>query len=397
MLTKQSARKIAWQRVILFALAAFIFNTTEFVPVALLSDIGAGFAMPVPQVGLMMTVYAWVVALMSLPFMLLTAKVERRKLLVAVFALFVIGHAVSVFAPDYPTLLVSRIIIALAHAVFWSITAALVMRIAPTGKKAQALGLLSLGTSLAMVLGLPLGRMLGQWLGWRMTFAAIGLAALVVMVLMAKLLPRLESKNAGSLRSLPQLFRRPLLMGLYLFTVTVVSAHFTAYSYIEPFVLHIAGFGAQAATIVLLVFGLSGMAASWLFGRFYERRPLPFMFASALLLCASLLLLQPLACFQAAFFGLMFVWGTAMSCLALCMIARVLSLAPDATDVASAIYSGIFNMGIGAGALFGGLIMRGSGLQHTGWFAAALAAAAIVWLAWIQRRFHAPKETGGTR
>lgn len=389
MSTQSSDRRTAWLRVIIFALAAFIFNTTEFVPVALLSDIGAGFDMPVSEVGLMMTVYAWVVSLLSLPFMLLTAKIERRCLLLGVFAVFLLGHIVSVMAQNYAVLLGGRLIVAVAHAVFWSITSALVMRVAPLGKKAQALGLLSLGSSLAMILGLPLGRMLGQWLGWRMTFAAIALAALAVMILMAKLLPRLESQNAGSLKSLPLLAKRPLLMGLYVFTMTMVTAHFIAYSYIEPFVLNVAGFSAQTATWVLLVFGLSGVAASWLFGRVYEKMPIPFMFGSAGLLMLSLMLLQPLSAFQAAFFGLVFIWGISMTCLYLCMITRVLGHAPDATDVATAIYSGIFNVGIGAGALLGGIIMRtgGNGLHHIGWYAGAVAAAAIVWLAWIRRRF----------
>lgn len=386
--TTQSDRQTAWQRVIVLALAAFIFNTTEFVPVALLSDIGAAFAMPVSQVGLMMTVYAWVVALLSLPFMLLTAKIERRRLLLGVFAVFLVGHAVSVFAQNYPMLLGGRIIVAVAHAVFWSVTSSLVMRVAPIGKKAQALGLLSLGSSMAMILGLPLGRMLGQWLGWRMTFAAIALAALLVMILMAKLLPRLESQNAGSLKSLPLLAKRPLLVGLYAFTMMAVTAHFTAYSYIEPFALNVAQFSAQTATWVLLVFGLSGVAASWLFGRFYEKMPTPFFFGSACLLMLSLMMLYPLAGFQAAFFGLVFLWGTAMTCVYLCMITGVLGHAPDATDVATAIYSGIFNIGIGAGALLGGMIMHtDNGLYHIGWYAAAITAAAIAWLAWIKRRF----------
>ncbi|ELC7339496.1 sugar transporter [Salmonella enterica] len=381
------SRKVAWLRVVTLAIAAFIFNTTEFVPVGLLSDIAESFHMQTVQVGIMLTIYAWVVAVMSLPFMLLTSQMERRKLLICLFVLFIASHVLSFLAWNFTVLVISRIGIAFAHAIFWSITASLAIRLAPAGKRAQALSLIATGTALAMVLGLPIGRVVGQYFGWRTTFFAIGMGALITLLCLIKLLPKLPSEHSGSLKSLPLLFRRPALMSLYVLTVVVVTAHYTAYSYIEPFVQNVAGLSANFATVLLLILGGAGIIGSLVFGKLGNRHASSLVSIAIALLVVCLLLLLPAADSEAHLAILSIFWGIAIMVIGLGMQVKVLALAPDATDVAMALFSGIFNIGIGAGALVGNQVSLHWSMSAIGYIGAIPACAALVWAVLIFRKW----------
>lgn len=386
------SRSTAWLRVVTLAFAAFIFNTSEFVPVGLLTDIGSSFSMETAQVGLMLTIYAWVVALMSLPFMLMTSHVERRGLLVKIFILFIASHLLSFVAWNFWILVLARVGIAMAHAIFWSITASLAIRVAPMGKKTQAISMLATGTALAMVLGLPLGRVIGQLLGWRVTFLVIGGFALGTLVFIIRLLPKLPSEHSGSLKSVPLLFRRPALVSLYLLAVLIVTAHYTVYSYIEPFIRSAAAMGDDYTTFLLLIFGGSGIIGSVLFSVFNNKYPTALLISAIMLVVLCLLGLDFAAAGRTGFALLSVVWGMAFMAIGLSMQMKVLALAPDATDVAMSLFSGIFNLGIGAGALLGNQFILRADIANIGYLGAILAAGSLGWCIYIFRRY--PEQLG---
>lgn len=181
---KQDAPNGSWFAVVTLAIAAFIFNTTEFVPVGLLPDIATGFNMDISRTGLLMTLYAWAVTLFSLPLTMLTARFDRRRLLAALFVLFIASHALAAVAWSFSSLLLARIGVAMAHAVFWAITIPLAVRLAPKGKTSKALSFIVTGSSLATVLGVPLGTVIGNHVGWRVTFGVIGVIATIILILL---------------------------------------------------------------------------------------------------------------------------------------------------------------------------------------------------------------------
>jgi DHA1 family L-arabinose/isopropyl-beta-D-thiogalactopyranoside export protein-like MFS transporter len=374
--------KRPWWGVLALTLSAFVFNTTEFVPVGLLTAIGNSLDMEPTNVGLMLTIYAWTVAIASMPLMLLVRNVERRKLLMRVLALFIVSHVITGVAPNFTILMIGRIGIAFAHAIFWSVSVAMVVRLVPPKDKSRALGFLSVGTSIAMVAGIPIGRVIGEALGWRTTFQIIACAAVVVMAALWITLPVLPSERAGSLRSLPKLLKTPMLMVLYAVTVLTVTAHFSVYTYLEPFA-HLVNHASNGRiTYLLVLFGVAGMPAAICFGRFYPRQPHRFLLTTVALLPACLLLLFPFALTIGTLSLHILLWGGVIISFGLAMQAQVLELAHDATDLAVSLFSGLYNVGIGAGALLGNHIAHDFGLPWIGSFGGVVGAvsAAFCWM-----------------
>ena len=380
-------RRTQYFQVFLMGVSAFIMNTTEFVPVALLSDIAQDFSITTAETGWMLTLYAWIVAAMSLPLMLLTSRFERKSLLLALFAVFIASHVLSVFAWSFQVLLISRVGIALSHAIFWSITAAIAIRVAPEGKKALALSVLATGTSLAMVLGVPLGRLIGQWFGWRATFGGIGVIAFIVFILQARLLPTLPSMFEGSFRKIPELLKNPLLVSLYVLILIVFTAHYTAYSYIEPFMREVGAISENSATFVLLLFGVAGIMGSVIFSRWGDRFNTRLMLISTILILVSMLALLLAVTSVWALSLIALLWGAALMLLIISMQAKVIMVDVNAQDMLMSMFSGIINLGIGTGALFGGYAVTHISISSVGYVGAAIASIALLLMLYMIKRF----------
>lgn len=382
-----NSRHNQYLRVFALGFSAFIFNTTEFVPVGLLTDIAKDFDVPLASAGWMLTIYAWIVASMSLPMMMLTSKMERKTLLLSVFTLFIVSHGFSVIAWNFEMLVASRIGIAFAHAVFWSITASIAIRVAPPGKKTLALSVLATGTSLAMVLGVPLGRIIGQWLGWRVTFGVIGVTALLIMFALFRLLPTLPSLFSGSMKKLPELLRKPTLLGLYLFIFLLFTAHYTAYSYIEPFVKVVGQVSENFTTFLLLLFGGAGILGSVIFGYWGERANTKLLVSNTavVMLCMVLLLLSASSPWGVS--TLLLLWGTALMIVCLAMQVKVLNIDTNASDMIMLMFSGIINLGIGAGALIGAKVIHFSSLEAIGYVGSGFALLALLLIVTLLKKF----------
>lgn len=346
----------------------FVFNTSEFMPIGLLSDIANDLNISDARAGMLISVYAWVVALMSLPLMIIVSKMELKRLLLTIIAVFVLSHVASALAEGYYTLMLSRIGVACSHAIFWSIVSPLAVRIVPDDKRAFALSMVATGSSIAMVVGLPLGRVVGLYLGWRMTFLSIGVISALIFIYIAAMLPKVPSRGKFSVRRLPALLHNRVLLGVFVMSVLFATAHYTGYSYIEPFLGRVAGFTPDIVTLVLIVFGGSGMLGSIAFSKYYMSNPRRFVAVATVAPALCLLLMQVSAVSLASVLAVCVVWGAMATAFNIAFQDNVMRFAPEeATSVAMSIFSGIFNLGIGSGAYIGGVVVTHLSLGSIGY------------------------------
>lgn len=370
-----------WLPLVGLTFAVFVFNTSEFMPIGLLSDIAADLAISDARAGLLISVYAWVVALMSLPLMIMVSKSELKRLLLSVIALFVVSHVASAFAEGYYTLMLSRIGVACSHAIFWSIAPPLAVRTVPDGKRALGLSTIATGSSVAMVVGLPLGRVVGLYVGWRMTFLSIAIISALIFIFIAVVFPKLQSRGKFAFKQLPALLHNRVLVGVFIMSVLFATAHYTGYSYIEPFLGKVASMSPDVVTLVLIVFGASGMLGSIAFSKYYMANRRRFMLVMTLGPALCLLLLQVAAASLLSVVAVCIMWGAMATAFNITFQDNTIRFAPEnATSIGMSIFSGIFNLGIGSGAYVGGLVVSHLSIDYIGYAGGIIGLIATLYL-----------------
>lgn len=371
-----------WLPLIGLTFAVFVFNTSEFMPIGLLTDIATDLNISEARAGLLISVYAWVVAIMSLPLMIMVSKMELKRLLLSIIALFVVSHVASAFAEGYYTLMLSRIGVACSHAIFWSIAPPLAVRTVPDGKRALGLSTIATGSSVAMVVGLPLGRVVGLYVGWRMTFLSIAIISALIFIFIAVVFPKLQSRGKFAFKQLPDLLHNRVLVGVFIMSVLFATAHYTGYSYIEPFLGKVASMSPDVVTLVLIVFGASGMLGSIAFSKYYMANRRRFMFVMTIGPALCLLLLQVAAASLLSVVVVCIMWGAMATAFNIAFQDNTIRFAPEnATSIGMSIFSGIFNLGIGSGAYVGGLVVSHLSIDYIGYAGGIIGLIATLYLA----------------
>lgn len=335
--------------------SAFTFVTAENLPGGLLTLIAPDLGRSTSEIGLLVSAYAAVVVLASLPLSRLTRRFPRRYVLAATTAVCTVGTLWSAVALGYADLMAARMVTALGQALFWSVVTPAAASLFAPAVRGKMIARLAIGNSLAPLLGVPLGTWVGQQTSWRTAFLMFSVVSLLACLAMVIAMPNVDAEESGTARGThPSTSRFVVLMVV---TVLLVTGGFMMITFVTQFVLETAGFPDRYLSVLLLGQGVAGMAGTLLTGQVLDRRPWQTMLVALGLLTGSLVLLWGLGHVPALALVGLALFGLAFSALPPALSFLSMQVAPGATESATAISSSVFNLGIGGGAALGALVV----------------------------------------
>ncbi|WP_192037100.1 MFS transporter [Halomonas sp. YLGW01] len=365
-------------------LSAFAIGTTEFVIVGLVPTIAQDLGVSLPSAGLLVSLYAAGVAIGAPVLTALTGRLNRKLVLLGLMALFIAGNLLAWQAPGYGSLITARILTGLAHGVFFSIGSTIATSLVSKNKEASAIALMFTGLTVALVTGVPLGTWIGQNFGWRATFLVVSALGAVALIGSALLVPsNLKQAVPATLGQQLKVLTHPRLLLVYLITILGYGGTFTAFTYLAPILQDVSGFGNNAVSLIMLVYGASVAVGNIYGGKLADRMgpihalTLIFTGLTAILLVLTLSASHPVAAVLTVLVWGAFAFGNVPG-LQVYVVQQAERFVPEAVDVASGLNIAAFNIGIALGSVVGGYVVDGMALTDTAWIGAGIVILALV-------------------
>ncbi|MDF9811658.1 MFS transporter [Streptomyces sp. SPB162] len=361
------------------AIGAFGIGTTEFVIMGLLPEVAADYGVSIPTAGFLVTGYALGVVLGAPLMTVLGTRISRKRMLMLLMGLFIAGNVISAVAPVFGVMLAGRIVASLAHGAFFGIGAVVAAGLVAPAKKAGAIAMMFTGLTVANLVGVPLGTLVGQHFGWRTTFFVVAGLGVLGLLGIARLLPEQPRPEGVRLRHEIAAFRNVQVLLAMAMTVLGFGGVFAAVTYITPMMTDVAGFADTSVTWLLVLFGLGMVGGNLIGGRYADRRLMPMLYVTLGSLAVVLALFTFTAHNKITAAATILLIGALGFATVPPLQKRVLDQAAGAPTLASAVNIGAFNLGNALAAWLGGLVIA-SGLGYTApnWVGGALAAAALV-------------------
>ncbi|MDB5614530.1 MAG: transporter [Devosia sp.] len=373
-------------------LAAFAFGTAEFVIAGVLPDVARGLGVSIPIAGYLVSGYAIGIAIGGPLLAVATKKLSRKTLILLLGGVFTLGQALCALAPNFELLMAARVLVAVVHGAYFGIAAIVAVNLVPPDKRGFAVALILSGLTVSNILGVPGGTAIGNALGWRATFWAVGVLGLFATLAVALFLPAAtgQSSTTGSfLREFKVLARQQIITSLAI-AILVMIGQYSLFTYIAPLLLEVSMLDVNVVPWVLLLYGVGATIGVFVGGRLADWNLMPSLIG--ILTCqalafAAIYLAAPYPVIMAV---VVVIWGGVNFAFGSPLQSRILAWAGDAPNLASALIPSGFNVGIAIGAVFGAsLLDSGFGYRNLpliGTAALVIAVFIAIFSYWLEQR-----------
>jgi len=368
-------------KIYMLAVVSFLVGTSEFIIAGILDKVAEDIGVTVSAAGQLITVFSLAYAFGTPILMALTARVDRRKLLLASLATFVVGNLAAVLLPGFESLIASRIVLALSTGVFVVTALTVASNMAAPGKQGSAIATLVMGFSTSLIIGVPLGRVIASAYSWKTTFGLIGALGLLAILAIAFTIPRTDGEEPVPLGKQLSLLKEPRIAVALSITFFWIAGYSIAYTYISPFLLTVTGMSEKGVSAALFAFGIASLIGSKLGGFSTDRWGVGRTLISGMTLhAAALVLLSFLAQSSTAVFLLLVLWAFSAWSSGPTQQYYLLTLAPGASGIMLSLNTSVLQFAMAAGAGIGGAVVEEASLTAVTWIGAAsvvLAAATV--------------------
>ncbi|MFU1797157.1 MFS transporter [Paenibacillus azoreducens] len=370
--------KSTW-KVYVLALISFLVGTSEYIISGILDRIAETLGISVAAAGQLITVFSLAYAIGTPFLMALTAKLDRRKLLLYSLGLFIAANLLTFILPGFGLFIAARIIMALGAGMVVVTALSIAAKIAPPGKQASSIATVTMGFTASLIIGVPLGRMVSTAFGWKAVFLAIAIVGVLAMLVIAAVIPRMQGDKPVPLIKQFALLKKPQVLVALAITFFWLGGYSLAYTYISPFLLEVTHLNDSLLSTALFVFGIASLVGSKVGGYSADKRGIMFTLVSGMLLhVISLILLSLAGQSVIAVFAILILWSFAAWSSGPTQQFNLVSLVPESSGVMLSLNQSTMQLSMAVGAGVGGLIVNHVSLASITWFGALGVLIAII-------------------
>lgn len=365
----------------LLAIGAFITGTAEFVVSGILELIASDLQISIAAAGQLITIYSISYAVGALVLVMVTARYERKKVLVYSLIAFIAGSILAFLSVSFAVLMLSRIVMAASGGLYTVVATSYAARLAPQQQQGRAIATVITGFSISLVLGVPFGTLMSVYMDWRYIYLFLAIAALVNAVLLQQYISRLEGSIALTWQEQWLLLRDSRMLTGLLTTVFWILGYTMVFAYIAPLLSSLMDFSLEMISSSLLVLGIAALIGSRLGGYAVDRwGPARTIIISLTLHAAALFLLKStsVAVSTPIIFMILLLWGAATWTTTPANQYYLITLQPRSSEIILSLNTALMNMGMALGAASGGIVIEYAGIEQISGFAGSIILLAIL-------------------